>query len=231
MPVESSLAPPSRVRADFDRIARLPRGVFDPNAWYHGVLLRALPARIGRALDLGCGTGAFSRRLAARADHVLGIDLAPEMLHVAREASAGIANLDFEERNVSEWDMPRGHFDAIASIATLHHLPLAATLAKLRDALGPGGLLLVVDLVRDTSLRDFATSALAVPANLALHLAKTRTLRDPAEVRAAWAEHGRSDHYPSLAEVRAACDAAGLAGARVQRHLLWRYSLIWRKAD
>jgi SAM-dependent methyltransferase len=228
MPIQSRLAPTSRVRADFDRIAQLP-GVFDHNAYYHDVLLRALPERIGRALDLGCGTGAFSRQLAARADHVLGVDLSPEMLRVARASSGDFANLDFEERDFSTWDAPRAHFDAIASIATLHHLPLAATLAKLRDALIPGGSLLVLDLVRDASLRDFATSVLAVPANLALHLAKTGALRDPPAVRSAWIEHGRSDHYLSLGEVRTACDAAGLAGARVQRHLLWRYSLIWQK--
>jgi SAM-dependent methyltransferase len=221
-------APSSRVRADFDRIARFP-GVFDHNAHYHDVLLRALPARVGSALDLGCGTGAFSRRLAARADHVLGIDLAPEMLRVARESSAAFANLDFEERDVSAWDLPRAHFDAIASIATLHHLPLAATLAKLRDALRPGGRLLVLDLVRDASLRDFATSVLAMPVNVALRLARTGTLRDPPALRAAWLEHGRSDHYPSLAELHAACGATDLAGVHVQRHLLWRYSLIWQK--
>lgn len=217
------------MRADFDRIARLSAGVFDHNAHYHDVLLRALPAHVGRVLDLGCGTGAFSRRLAARADHVLGIDLAPEMLRVARKRSAGVANLDFEECDFSDWDAPRERFDAIASIATLHHLPLAPTLAKLRDALRPGGLLLVLDLVRDASLRDLATSVAAVPTNLALHLAKIGRLRNPAEVRAAWIEHGRTDHYLSLGEVRAACDAAALAGARVQRHLLWRYSLIWQR--
>lgn len=229
MPTESALSPPSRVRADFDRIARLSAGVFDHNAHYHELLLKALPVHVGRALDLGSGTGAFSRRLAARADHVLGIDLAPEMLRVARERSAGIPNLDFEERDFSEWDAPRERFDAIASIATLHHLPLAPTLARMRDALRPGGLLLVLDLVRDASLRDLATSVAAVPINLALVLAKTGRLRVPPEVRAAWIEHGRTDHYLSLGEVRAACDEAGLAGARVQRHLLWRYSLIWRK--
>jgi hypothetical protein len=51
---------------------------------------------------------------------------------------------------------------------------------------------------------------LAVPANLVLHVAKTGTLRDPPAVRAA-------------------CGAAGLAGADAQRHLLWRYSLVWCK--
>jgi hypothetical protein len=90
-------------------------------------------------------------------------------------------------------------------------------------------MVLVLDLVRDASLRDFATSVLAMPVNVALRLARTGTLRDPPALRAAWLEHGRSDHYPSLAELHAACGATDLAGVHVQRHLLWRYSLIWQK--
>ena len=67
-----------------------------------------------------------------------------------------------------------------------------------------------------------------MPASLGLRLLKTGRLREPAAVRAAWAEHGRSDVYPTLAQVRRAC-AGLLPGARVRRHLLWRYSLVWHK--
>jgi hypothetical protein len=47
-------------------------------------------------------------------------------------------------------------------------------------------------------------------------------------VRAAWAEHEQYDVYPTLSEAREAC-AQILPGASVRRHLLWRYSVIWRK--
>ncbi len=36
------------------------------------------------------------------------------------------------------------------------------------------------------------------------------------------------DTDPSLTEVRDACEAE-LPGAKVRRHLLWRYSVVWRK--
>ena len=225
----SERASAEQVRDDFDRIARLAAGAFDHNAHYHDVLLRALPPRVGAALDLGCGAGDFTRLLAARADSVLGVDLSPEMLRAARERSRGFANLRFEERDVLRSDLPRAHFDAIASIATLHHLPMAETLERLRDALRPGGVFVALDVVRDAGPLDLVRSALAVPVNVALHLARSGALRDPPELRAAWAAHGATDHYLSLGEVRAACAAAGLGGARVQRHLLWRYSLVWRK--
>jgi hypothetical protein len=71
--------------------------------------------------------------------------------------------------------------------------------------------------------------ALALPAAHVLRLARTGTLRDPPEVRAAWDAHGRTDRYLSLAEVRAACAEEGLHGAVVKRRLLFRYSLVWTK--
>jgi hypothetical protein len=71
---------------------------------------------------------------------------------------------------------------------------------------------------------------LGVPAGAArvLRLRHTGRLADPPEQRRAWKEHGRTDHYLALAEVRAAC-ARVLPGATVRRHLLWRYSVVWRR--
>ena len=48
------------------------------------------------------------------------------------------------------------------------------------------------------------------------------------EERVAWDEHGRTDHYLSVSEVRSAC-ATLLPGAVVRQHLYWRYPLIWTK--
>jgi hypothetical protein len=55
-------------------------------------------------------------------------------------------------------------------------------------------------------------------------------MRPPAEVRRAWAEHGRLDRYPRVGQVRKICREL-LPGARVRRHLFWRYSIVWRKAS
>ena len=126
------------------------------------------------------------------------------------------------------WPFPRGRFDCVASIAAAHHLPLDPLLARMRDALAPGGTLLVLDVHRLRTPADLATSLLAVPAARLLRLRHTGRLGDPPELRRAWAEHVRTDRYLSLAEVRAAC-AAELPGAAVRRHLLWRYSVVWRR--
>src|SRR5690349_20902655 len=90
------LSPGDVVRADFDRIARLDGDVWDHNSHYHGFLLDFLPPRCGEALDLGCGTGGFSRLLAGRCAHVLALDLSPEMIRVAGVRSASIANITYQ---------------------------------------------------------------------------------------------------------------------------------------
>ncbi len=218
------------IQADFDRLALLADGNgFDHNVYYHDFLLRHLPARCANALEVGCGTGRFARALAERAENVLAVDLSPQMLRRAREQSP-ISNLKFEIGDVTEFELPAEHFDCIVSIATLHHLPLEAVLLKLKDALRPTGVLAVLDLYRAESLVDYVLSATALPVSVALRVGKTGRLRPPRAEREAWAEHERHDSYLTLAEIRRLC-ATNLPGALVRRHLLWRYSIIWRKKE
>ena len=68
----------------------------------------------------------------------------------------------------------------------------------------------------------------AVPASLVLTLIKTGCLTAPRHIREAWAQHGRHDTYLTLPAVRRVCEGV-LPGAQVRQHLLWCYSIIWRK--
>jgi ubiquinone/menaquinone biosynthesis C-methylase UbiE len=220
--------PTSTIRADFDRIALISQEGWNHNTHYHDFLLRQLPAHLGEALDLGCGTGAFARLLAQRAERVLGLDLSPQMIRVARERSTGYQNITLEVADATTWVFGRERFDCIASIATLHHLPLSQTLIKLQDALRPSGTLLVLDLYQSQGLPDLLTNHVSIPVSVVLGLVKTRRLRSARESREAWAQHAPHEHYLALAQVHQAC-ADVLPGARVRKHLLWRYSIVWKK--
>ena len=214
-------------QSDFDRIALLPESAWDHNGHYHNFLLRQLhPGE--RALDIGCGTGAFSRRLAERFDSVLGLDLSPQMIRLARERSRACPNLEFRVADVLAEALPDAHFDAIVSIATLHHLSLPEILPRLARALKPGGVLAVLDLFETATLGEILTGALAMPASALLGLLRNRSLRSSAAARAAWNEHGRHERYLTVTQVREACREL-LPGARVRHHLFWRYSLTWTK--
>jgi ubiquinone/menaquinone biosynthesis C-methylase UbiE len=218
----------SIIQADFDRIALLAADEWNHNSQYQEFLLGHVPARCHKALEIGCGTGAFSRRLAGRAGHVLALDLSPQMIRIAREHSQEFSNIDFHVANVLRWDFPAEEFDCIATIATLHHLPMVLMLSKIKRALKPNGVLLILDLFEAKGLTDALMFAAALPVNAGLRLIKHRRLRAPAAMRAAWAEHEQHDSFLTLSQVRKIC-AEVLPGARVRRHLLWRYSVVWKK--
>src|SRR5216683_1360359 len=73
-----------RIAAGCARIASVINAAWDHNSYYHERLLRALPARCGRLIDVGCGAGRFAARLAERADRVDALDRSPAMIAEAR---------------------------------------------------------------------------------------------------------------------------------------------------
>jgi SAM-dependent methyltransferase len=220
----------STIQSDFNRIALVsPDGELH-NEHYHNLLLNQLPLHCDEVLEIGCGTGAFARALAARSKHVLGVDLSPEMIRLAREKSRHLSNLEFQVADICDWEVEPEQFDCIASIATLHHLPFREVLLKMKDALRPGGILLILDLFEPRGLSDWLLNFPALSVGIALRLIHHGRLFPRREVRAAWAAHEAHDLYPTINEVRPIC-ADLLPAAKVRKRLLWRYSIVWHKPN
>lgn len=217
----------SAIQADFDRIALFSADGWNHNSHYHNFLLKHVPVQCKNALEIGCGTGAFARLLAKRSDSVLALDLSPQMIHLARERSKQYPNIDFQVTDALSWEFPIEQFDCIISIATLHHLPMEIMLSKMKAALKINGTLLILDLFKER-FSDMYADLLAIPVNIVLKSLKTGRMKETLEVRKAWAEHGQRDSYMTLPHIRRIC-AIDLPGARVRRHLLWRYSIVWKK--
>jgi ubiquinone/menaquinone biosynthesis C-methylase UbiE len=160
------------------------------------------------------------------------------MIRIAREHSTQFPNIEFQLADVRDMPLPIASFDCIATIATLHHLPFAEILLKMKVALKPGGVLLVLDLfepvrVSDSpvaGLSDSLLNLLAIPVSVGLRLKHYGRLLPRREVRDAWAAHERHDSYPTMREVHTLC-AHILPGAKIKKHLLWRYSIVWKKAE
>ena len=218
----------STIQTDFDRIALVsPEGSIQNNL-YHNFLLRRLGPRCQAALEIGCGKGEFSQRLAQRSGRVLALDLSPEMIRIARARSAQLQNVEFQIADVMSYDLPPEAFDCIATIATLHHLPLREALLKMKAALKPGGVLLILDLFKAEGLSDALLNPLAASVSVSLRLIRTGRLLPAREVRDAWAAHERHDIYPTMKEVHALC-AEIFPGAQIRKLLLWSYSMVWKK--
>jgi len=215
------------VRADFDRLAAFAADDWNHNHVYHDRLLEAVPVPCRAALDLGCGAGDFTRRLAERSASVIGLDFSEAMIDAARQRTEA-PHVRYEVADITTYALPAEAFDCIASLTTLHHVDLPTLLARLVAALRPGGRLLILDIPRETGLADLAYAAHGAPLTRSLLFRATGSLRrDPAAVKA-WIEHGERDTYTSMAELRALARER-LPGARIRRHVLWRYSLVWTK--
>lgn len=118
-------------RWDSDRYARSARFVADLAA----PVVEILAPRPGeRILDLGCGDGALTEKLAAAGARVVGVDSSPEMVAAARARGLDVrvvdgARLPFEAT-----------FDAVFSNAALHWMKdLERVVAGVWKALVPGG--------------------------------------------------------------------------------------------
>lgn len=76
----------------------------------------------GRALDVGCGAGAFSVYLAQNGFEVTGIDLIPRALELAEaHARTARATVTFVEADALSWDSPEP-FDLVLDSGCLHSL-------------------------------------------------------------------------------------------------------------
>jgi SAM-dependent methyltransferase len=142
-------APQSRDPQSFDHLA----AHFDRLAALLGAELQAwlmfrLPARAGRAVDLGCGTGVHTELLADRYAEILAVDLSEPMLRHARTRRPR-GNIHYQQRNLTDVTPDQdGRFDLVFTAYTLHHLPdLSAALGHLRDLVRPGGQVIAVDVV------------------------------------------------------------------------------------
>lgn len=190
------------IRDDFDQIAAFSDEGWNHNNDYHSFLLRQLPPYLTTALEIGCGIGTFARLLALRSEQVLALDLSPEMVRVAQERSVEFPNVRYEIADVMTYSLPDAHFDCIASIATLHHVPLDVALHKMKRALKPGGTILVLDLVvQELNLSTLLYNSLAIAVSLTRKLVYTGRLRSSPEARAAWKAHSEHDTYLPLHEV------------------------------
>jgi trans-aconitate methyltransferase len=101
-----------------------------------GGVLEWLNPQMGEfILDLGCGDGQLTQRVAATGANVLGVDASVDMVAAARERG-----IEAEQANAESLPFHEATFDAVFSNAALHWVrDQDAMLAQVHRVLKPGG--------------------------------------------------------------------------------------------
>ncbi|MEV0792876.1 class I SAM-dependent methyltransferase [Kribbella sp. NPDC050459] len=192
------------------------REPWNHNIHYHPQILQAVPPGAERALDVGCGEGMLARKLRGVVPQVTGIDLHTPSLELARSHGDDI---EYIHGDFLEYPLESVSYDVIGSVATIHHVDARTALLRLRDLLRPGGALVVIGVARSNLPRDLPRELAGVAASWA-HRA----------VKGHW-EHPSPTVWPppvTFPEMQSLA-ADLLPGATFRRHLLFRYSITWRK--
>ena len=99
-------------------------------------------------LDLGCGNGRHAELLAARCDHVVGLDISGGLLATARKRARERGfDVELVQADAAGLPVATGSVDLAVYVATLHHLPnreaRRRSLDELARVLSPDGTALV----------------------------------------------------------------------------------------
>lgn len=139
---------------------------------FHDLLAQIPAPGPGVVVDLGCGPGGLTERLAQHWPfaRVLGIDSSPAMIEAARKREQP-GRLEFVRSDLHDWE-PAGDVDVIVSNAALHRVPdHRELLPRWVEWLAPGGWLAlqvpgmfdapIHTLLREVAAREPYASALA----------------------------------------------------------------------
>ncbi len=115
----------------------------------HRRLLAAAPDRVVAALDVGCGTGELLLALARRypAARLVGLDLSPAMLALARGKDYGPAAVELVEGSVYALPFADGSFELVTSTISSHfYRDFPAAARELARVAAPGAALVMASL-------------------------------------------------------------------------------------
>lgn len=131
-----------------------------------GELRRALDAAApaGRILELACGTGLWTERLASRADHLTCVDASPEVIALNRRRVRS-PRVDYICADLFDWRPPQ-RYDFVFFGFWLSHVPAGTFIpfwSTVARALLPGGRVFFADSRNHPSPRPAGQPAAAGP--------------------------------------------------------------------
>ena len=114
-------------------------------------------------VEIGVGTGQLTIAAAARCDRVIAVDVSPAMLArlFANLDDRGMCNVEIVEAGFLSYLFDPESVDFVYSRLALHHLPdswKTVALRRIHDALKPGGVFRLWDVVTTSTLENPTTA-------------------------------------------------------------------------
>ena len=188
-------------------------------------LVEYLPREARRIVELGCGTGNLSLRLAARFPEarLTLVDAAPEMVELTRARLARAAPAVAERARCvvarfEELELEPEGADLVTSCISLHHVATKGPLyARIRRGLAPGGSFRFADQLRGSTEWNHALNW-----SRWLDFCREPGHCDEAEIASLLDHAQRHDHYVALDEHFRLLETAGFVGLDcVWRNWIW----------
>ena len=193
--------------------------LWNANIHYHSVLLKAIPKTAQRVLDVGCGDGILAAQLLrAGVRHVVALDADAGVLARARARHPGVP-IEWKCGDILDLH-PISHcsFDAVLSVATLHHMDAIAGLTRFAELVRPGGVVGVIGLAAN-DWWDWLYAMVGLCARVVVGM-----------IRGYW-EHSAPMTWPPPTTYREIKRIARdiLPGVQYRHHFYGRYSLVWTR--
>jgi SAM-dependent methyltransferase len=91
-----------------------------------------------QVLEIGCGTGYFTRELVKTGARITAVDISPDLIEKAR-AEISSDTIRFEIANAYALSFADAEYDSVIGSSVLHHLELEPALKEFARVLKPGG--------------------------------------------------------------------------------------------
>lgn len=129
-------------------------------------VLNIAKKRGGKVIELGCGCGYLSLELARNGLDVVGVDLSPKSIEIAKRFAKenpfkeNFGSLTYICGDVSSMDLGKNVYDSAVFFGTLHHVPdINSILSKVHATLKKGGNLIVCEPISENFTKESAEFA------------------------------------------------------------------------
>ena len=168
-------------------------------------------------LDVGCGDGSLALFLNDGTKKIVGIDSDIHCIEKAISKNKS-SNVDFYCCSFTDYSTDM-KFDAIAFVASIHHMNMTESLQKAKSLLSPSGKLLIVGIAEPSTILDWIFEAVRIIPSKLISTVHNMKTSEELEIKTDY-------HFLKMNDVRSIIRQE-LPGASIKYALHYRYLLEW----